>query len=46
MSGVVRYPTCPRPRVEEHGIIITPLMWSKLHPRTGTAFYMFFPPTF
>ena len=24
-------------RVEEHGTIITPLMWSKLHPRTGTA---------
>ena len=24
MSGVVRYPTCPRPRVEEHGIIYAP----------------------
>ena len=22
-------------RVEEHGTIMTPLMWSKLHPRTG-----------
>ena len=23
-------------RVEEHGTIMTPLMWAKLHPRTGT----------
>ena len=23
-------------RVEEHGTIVTPLMWSNLHPRTGT----------